>query len=132
MKENKKEREKARWKEGSELNIYSTDAWGVVDFNAVTAQDVRGTEMGIKRTSVGFVMQVNSFQMLSKGTVWMAVQSVIVWRLWQQQQQPISSQQVPAEWWEIMKRKAFFIYRRKEKSYVVRSGERGGQVIGPP
>jgi hypothetical protein len=70
MKENKKEREKAGWKGGSELNIYGMNAWSVVDFNAITVQDVRGTGMETKRTSVGFVMQVNSLQMLSKGTVW--------------------------------------------------------------
>lgn len=70
MKEYEKERGKARWIGGSELNIYSMNAWSVVDFNAITAQDVRGTGMEPKRTSVGFVMQVNSFQMLSKGTVW--------------------------------------------------------------
>jgi hypothetical protein len=69
-KENEKEREKARWIGGSELNIYSMHAWSVVDFNAITAQDVGGTGMETKRTSVGFVMQVNIFQILSKGTVW--------------------------------------------------------------
>jgi hypothetical protein len=45
------------------------NAWSVVDFNAITAEDVRGTGMETERTSVGFVMQVNSFQMFSKGTV---------------------------------------------------------------